>query len=1426
MEVPKRFPGLCAWLLLAASVAGQDASTFVDSGKQELAKQEFAAAAADFTRALELDPGLVDAWYGRGFSRLRQGQAALALPDLDRAIRLGPESGATYGVRGMALLALERWSDAVADLERALEIDPESVSHRLRLAVGRYCAGDWDQAQADFQRIPRERTLHRDYAELFLWIIRSRRGAAALADRLILSYVEGRPPGDSPGVAADNFDFLLGRISERDFLANRGQASMPEFLAGIRRLMENDREQASDFLRAARRDSGPATILNLVSLADLTLLMPPQPELSAGGHLWRGDGFLARGDPRAAVREYSLAAEKDPNCALAFDSRARAKRRLGDLAGAIEDFVRSAETNLRFWKRSVIGNPRLSPNDGRSWGQAVADLRSACGLPLMDEHIFRWAQDSWENFFIRDEYDRALLAYSAELGSRDAGHLRILLFLAGGMDRKEFLQSAGDGASTRFYLVLKDLLDRKREEALEHLRAALRFGLLESDPLFLAAAENGVQVRVPRTSLRPGGRITIREEKNRPEAPGSLRPIGKAWRIEVPMNRPMHGRAVVRIPLPVPPGADTVVLLGRHDGSRWSLVPARIEGGRAVGWVDHFSLFSLFARKRTEPPGAGVAGGFRTDPPVVIGVLMLGDLAWLLLDPAPCRIARAEESEGDADVFRIRLYGRVKDETQKSGSRFDPLKDEDGDIFVDPSGGVFWLSLDLESGPPPPVHATSAVTDLREYLRVAPLFSNGQEGKLSRTVTYPVGVARAYDQLRNGLQNKMTEEQSRDFLDAALRLSLLIQVSPSDSTGSPGGYMPGDTFVNSLTARVFSGRWGSFIRLQDNSGFSWVLAHEWGHYAAHLLLGEKFGRLPGGSHAGWKEASPSWRKPWQSGRSLAWGEDLATWLGQYGTGVGISPEAGAMAGRVLDFSRHPEGRDLSRLWPRNRDMDAVRVESISATVLSRITEEFGFDRVCEVIRRDVPVDAVEFFRAWNSGGKDKEELARFQGIYLDEGISWKVRGRIVAPPRKPGGLPIPLEDAEVRLVSRSGRPIGSLVKQTGEDGRFDMAIPPGTVLFSVTKKGWRQVAPFSFQADTRRETNSKAQGMDDFKMRPEAALLAYIPYRKQAAPLRIERVSLETAQRRPAVAIQGAYVRLSPEVAWSRDGLRLILNYAPDDQGSPERTGIIDLQEGRPIAILPRSDSKQVFSPDGGRIAFVRRKGPGSAMKTSLHVMDWDGSSAEPLTPYLDSSAFFLSSAISWSPGGSSLAVSAKYPSSGEESRNSLWLVDTQGMGRPRLLLRETQPLASPSWSHSGEQIAFLRVFDHALEVLPATGGRPETLASLERSSQIDEDVPPAWSPDDGMLAFAIRGGLAIVDRDTGAIQKAAALEQNEVIAGYTSRDYPVWSPDGRFVAYSTYYDASLWDPDHGRRKLYVYDTVTRRTLPIGKGYAPVWIPD
>jgi len=1426
VEVLLRFSGLCAGLLLTASVAGQDASTYVDSGRQELANQDFEAAAADFTRALELDPSRVDAWHGRGFSRLRQGQAALALPDLDRAIQLAPESDATYGVRGLALLALERWSDAVADLERALEIDPGRVSHRWRLAIGRYCAGDWDLAQADFQRIPRNQTLYRDYAELFLWIVRSRRGARSAADRLLLSYVKGRPPGKTPGTVADNLDFLLGRVSERDFLASRGQAPLSEFLAGIRRLLENDREQAADHFRAVLRDSDPATVLNLVAQADLTLLVPPQGGLSAADHLWRGDGFLARGDPRAAVREYSLAAEKDPHCALAFDSRARARRMLGDLAGAIEDFVRSAETNLRFWKRSVSGDPKLSPNDGRSWGQAVADLRTACGLPPMDEHIFRWAQDSWEKFFSRDDYDRALLAYSKELGSRDAGHLRILLFLTGGMDREEFLQSAGDGASTRFFLVLKDLLDRKREEALENLRAALRFGLLESDPVFLAAAENGVQVRVPRSSLRPGGRITIREEKNRPGAPGSLRPIGKAWRIEVPMDRPMEGRAVVRIPLPVPPGADTVVLLGRHDGSRWSLVPARIEGDSAVGWVDHFSLFSLFSRKRTEPPGAGVAGSFRTDPPVVIGVLMLADLAWLLLDPAPGRIARTDGSEGDADVFRLRLYGRVRDETRKSGSRFDPLKDEDGDIFVDPSGGVFWLSLDLESGPPPPVHATSAVTDLREYLRVAPVFSNGQEGKLSRTVTYPVGVARAYDELRQGLQKKMTEEQGRDFLDAALRMSLLIQVSPADSAGSPGGYMPGDSFINSLTARVFSGRWGSFIRLQDNSGFSWVLAHEWGHYAAHLLLGEKFGRLPGGSHAGWKEASPSWRKPWQSGRSLAWGEDLATWLGQYGTGVGISPEAGAMAGHVLDFSRHPEGRDLSRLWPRNRDMDAVRVESVSATVLSRITEEFGFDRVCEVIRRDVPLDAVEFFRAWNSGGRNKEELARIQEIYLDEGISWKVRGRIVAPPRKPGGLPVPLEDAEVRLVSRSGRPIGSLVKRTGEDGRFEMTIPPGTVLFSVTKKDWRQVAPFSFQADTQRETNADAQEMEDFKMRPVAALLAYIPYRKQSAPLRIERVSLETSQRRSAVAIQGAYVRFSPDVAWSRDGRRLILKYAPDDKRSSERTGIIDLQEGRPIAVLPGSDSRHVFSPDGGRIAFLRQEGRGAAWRTSIHVMDWDGSSAKQLTPFLNSSAFFLSSAISWSPEGSSLAFAAKYPSPGEESRESLWLVGTQGMGRPRPLLRETQPLASPSWSHSGEQIAFLRGFDHALEVLPAAGGRPVNLVSQERSIQIHEDVPPAWSPDDGMLAFAIRGGLAIVDRNTGTIQKAAVLEKNEVIAGYTSRDYPVWSPDGRFVAYSTYYDSSVRDPDSGRRKLYVFDTVTRRTLRIGEGYAPVWIRD
>lgn len=85
----------------------------------DLAEQEFAV--ADFTRAIELDPDYVSAYYDRGvlyWRELRNGQRAIR--DLTRVRELAPAWAEALFNRAMAHQILGDHEKAIADLEQYL----------------------------------------------------------------------------------------------------------------------------------------------------------------------------------------------------------------------------------------------------------------------------------------------------------------------------------------------------------------------------------------------------------------------------------------------------------------------------------------------------------------------------------------------------------------------------------------------------------------------------------------------------------------------------------------------------------------------------------------------------------------------------------------------------------------------------------------------------------------------------------------------------------------------------------------------------------------------------------------------------------------------------------------------------------------------------------------------------------------------------------------------------------------------------------------------------------------------------------------------------------------------------------------------------------------------------------------------------------
>ena len=69
----------------------------------------------DYTKAIELDPGLAEAHYNRGFSFYELGRYEEAIGDFTRAIDLDPNNPRYYGQRSLVYIFADRVDLAQAD---------------------------------------------------------------------------------------------------------------------------------------------------------------------------------------------------------------------------------------------------------------------------------------------------------------------------------------------------------------------------------------------------------------------------------------------------------------------------------------------------------------------------------------------------------------------------------------------------------------------------------------------------------------------------------------------------------------------------------------------------------------------------------------------------------------------------------------------------------------------------------------------------------------------------------------------------------------------------------------------------------------------------------------------------------------------------------------------------------------------------------------------------------------------------------------------------------------------------------------------------------------------------------------------------------------------------------------------------------------
>ena len=229
--------------------------------------------------------------------------------------------------------------------------------------------------------------------------------------------------------------------------------------------------------------------------------------------------------------------------------------------------------------------------------------------------------------------------------------------------------------------------------------------------------------------------------------------------------------------------------------------------------------------------------------------------------------------------------------------------------------------------------------------------------------------------------------------------------------------------------------------------------------------------------------------------------------------------------------------------------------------------------------------------------------------------------------------------------------------------------------------------------------------------------------------------------------------------SWSPDGSRILFSVSTDADG-PVEYWVMDADGTNPELLFPRCTGCVIldWSPDGSRLVGYQTEGE----QTQLFVINSDGSNVRKLADLANSFA-----RARWSPDGSIIAygVSKRAGTGGE-----VWLINDDGSGQRMLYERSTNAISwssAISWSPGGESLAI-----DALDQLVVADIGSSDVRVIAEGGSISQ---PEWSPTGDYIAYSSdREGnreVYVVPQDGGVSANVSNSAWEDVL--------PRWSPSG-----------------------------------------------
>ena len=246
-------------------------------------------------------------------------------------------------------------------------------------------------------------------------------------------------------------------------------------------------------------------------------------------------------------------------------------------------------------------------------------------------------------------------------------------------------------------------------------------------------------------------------------------------------------------------------------------------------------------------------------------------------------------------------------------------------------------------------------------------------------------------------------------------------------------------------------------------------------------------------------------------------------------------------------------------------------------------------------------------------------------------------------------------------------------------------------------------------------------------------------------------------------------------------------------------------------------------SPDGKWVAYTVATASLKEDKTETQV--WmaptDGGDPLPMT-----AAGTSASQPRFSPDGKYLGFLAARPEAGEEkddAKSQVWLLDRRG-GEAQRLTEVPQGVEGFAWAPDGKKLVLL-IKDPSAEEIEAQKHKDAG------TKPVHPTAPPVSVVDRLQIKRDYEGYLDRRRSHLYVFDLAAKKPQQVTSGDHDDRD-PVWSPDGRFLAFvsnhsedpDANYDSNVWvvaadNPDKGK-------TLIQVTANTGDDEQPAWSPD